>query len=335
MHAEHHLAAPSPAYLNFLAAVARLPLREAGPLALRLHIPSFAGDLEPAGALDTYLGYLKREATMHAVLFAGMGTVTGLSFDGNGPGSLAERDLDSLLAHLRRHFRFADRELADHEAVLDPGQAAPGRLARLRTLGFSRIRFDLDPGGADADLLAQLVPAARAAGFRSVSVALPYGAPEQGFDQLRAMLRAVVAAAPDCVLPRHRPGARREADAIVPGSVAQRMRQLCADHLDIARYTGRGVDGDIRHRKEGADDRWSGAERRREVAPGSHLGARLVGCGVGARAAFGALACRNVGALYDYYALLDRNELPVAQLFRREQTEPYLMQVKDFRDANQ
>lgn len=47
---------------------------------------------------------------------------------------------------------------------------------------------------------------------------------------------------------------------------------------------------------------------------------------MGARTGFGAPACRNVGALYDYYALLDRNELPVGQLFQWEQTEPDALQ---------
>jgi len=48
-----------------------------------------------------------------------------------------------------------------------------------------------------------------------------------------------------------------------------------------------------------------------------------------------ARASRKVGTPYDYHAPPDRDELPMARLVRREQTEPYLTQVKDFQEADQ
>ncbi len=128
MHADPHLTAPSPAWLNYLAAVARFPLRDARPLALRLHIPSFAGDADPDGALDTYLGYLKREAAMHAVLLAGVSTIRQLSFEGAGASQLPECRLDPLLAHLlprRRHGRTRGHHRPGRRHARAPG--APAR----------------------------------------------------------------------------------------------------------------------------------------------------------------------------------------------------------------
>jgi oxygen-independent coproporphyrinogen-3 oxidase len=63
--------------------------------------------------------------------------------------------------------------------------------------------------------------------------------------------------------------------------------------------------------------------------PGTHL----VGCGVAAASSLGKVSWQNVAPLDDYYAMLDRNQVPVAH--GRRQTRPYLMQVKDFQDADQ
>lgn len=154
----------------------------------------------------------------------------------------------SPLAHLRRQFRFLDGDTAEHEATIDPGGVTPGRLARLRAQGFSRIRFELDAAGTHAGQLEAQVAAARAAGLGTVCIAFPFGAPDQEFGQLRRMLGAVLAAAPERVLPCHRPGAGRDEDTITAGSVAQRMLQLCSDHLDIASYAPSGADGYVRLR---------------------------------------------------------------------------------------
>lgn len=317
MHAEPQLAAAAslPPDLDYITAVARLPLWGSRPLSLRLHIPSFSAEADPAGALENYLGYLKREATMHAVLFAGMCTVRQLCFDGAAPGSLPERQFDALLGHLRRHFRFMEGEAADHEAALDAGSMAAGRLARLRMQGFSRLRLDFDGGARAQERLAAQVDGARTAGFRSVCVALAFGQPGQEFWQLRRVLDTVLAAAPDRIRICHRPGAGRDEDDIVAGGVAQRMQQLCTDHLDMAAYTFTGAGQYARLPADTGEAPRQPAERRSRGIALLYPGAQLVGCGPGARTAFGAIACRNLRSLYDYYARLDRNQLPVSPLF--------------------
>ncbi|VXB93657.1 hypothetical protein MASSI9I_50716 [Massilia sp. 9I] len=71
--------------------------------------------------------------------------------------------------------------------------------------------------------------------------------------------------------------------------------------------------------------------------PGTHL----VGCGLAAHGDFGTLRWQNVAPLHDYDARLDSKQVPVAQggwiapAIRAAQTQPYLMQVKDFQDADQ
>jgi oxygen-independent coproporphyrinogen-3 oxidase len=320
-------AAPLPAHLDYILAVARVPLQDTRPLSLCLYIPDFFAEADPDVALDTYLAYLKREVTMHAVLFAGTSSVRQLGFDGPGAASLPERALDSLVRHLRRQFRFMDGPASDYEAAVDAATMPPGRLRRLRERGFHRIRIDFDGNGPGPERLPALVDGARAAGFRSVCVGLAYGMPGQRLARLRWVLEAVVAAGPDRIALSHRAGIRE--GEVVPGSVAQRMQQLCADRLDMASYTHLGAGCYARLPANTALVRTRSGAPNLGAAVSRCVSTHLVGCGVGAVGAVGLLACRNVSDLYDYYRLLDRNELPVACLLHQGQTEPYLMQVKD------
>lgn len=326
MHAPSRQHPPAPfGFHDYLDRLGRLPALEARPLSLRLHFPALAGEADAAGALATYLAYLKREAAMHAVLFTGMSTIRQLAFDGMAP-CLGERQLAGLLAYLHEHFRFMPDETGDYEAVVDP-EAPPERLARLRRQGFNRLRFDLPGSPDDIGDLAGLVDAARAAGYRSVGVALGFGLPGQDFGLLRRMLEVVLGAAPDRILLCHRPG-DGVPDAIAPGGVAQRMQQLCLDRIDMAGYTALGggcfalLPGDP-----------GGAPRAMRGGQPQARGTHLLGCGLAAFGAVGPVCWQNAVRLEDYYALLDRNEVPVAM--HMGQTRPYLMQVKDFQDADQ
>ena len=273
MHAQTHPAASAAScFHDYIEAVAHLPPQAARPLSLRLHFPAFDGDGADV-ALTTYLSYLKREAAMHAVLFTGVSMVRQLSFDGVAPSCLADRQLGSLLAHLREHYRFMPDAAGDYEATVGLAPAA-GRLPRLRQLGFNRLRIVLDGTGGDPARLPALVLAAREAGFRAISVALADGAP-----------------GPDTA------------------GAAQRM----AERLGMAGYTAPGAQPDLR-------------------------GTYLVGCGVGALGDVGRVRWQNVALLGDYYALLDRNQVPVGahpEGIHISQTQAFLMQVKDFEDADQ
>jgi oxygen-independent coproporphyrinogen-3 oxidase len=318
---------------DVLDAVAHLPPQESRPLSLRLHIPAFSDGDAAGQALANYLAYLKREVAMHAVMFTGMSTVRQLEFDGLAPSCLADRQLGGLLVYLHDHFRFMSDEVGDYEAALDPAGLPAERLPQLRRLGFNRIRFALPPAPGSLEHVGGLALAARDAGFRSVGMTLPYGVPGQGFDSLRRLLELALAAAPDRIQLCHRPAEAAPAPAagIGGGSIAQRMQQLCRDRLDMAGYTALGAD------RYALLPGFAGPAAR--VAAPSHLpGTHLVGCGVAALSSMGRVSWQNVAPLEDYYAMLDRNQVPVACGRRQaviRQTRPYLMQVKDSQDADQ
>ncbi|MCC2973669.1 hypothetical protein [Massilia sp. IC2-476] len=327
-HVPHPGAVPF-GFNDYLDAVARLPAVDARPLSLRLHFPADAS----SQGLARYLVYLKREAAMQAVLLSGLSTVRQLGFEGLAPARLDECQLADLMRCLREHFRFMRDELGDYEVVLGLDGLAPERLWKLRRQGFNRLRIELAGVHGDATPLRAAAEAARAAGFRSVGVALGYGMPDQGFADLRRMLDVALAAGPDLVLLCHRPGAGRGQDATVHGAIAQRMQRLGSDRLDMAGYTSAGPERFAL--LPGASG--SRPEKRPSPLDGTHL----VGCGVAACGDLGAVRWLNDTDLHEYYARLDRNEVPVAhgrhipQATFAGQTRPYLMQVKDFQDADQ
>lgn len=303
------LLAPAPAagHHACLEAPARLPPCSPRLLSLQLHIPCFDEMPVPVfGGLATYLAYLKREAAMRAALLDGTEEVAQLRFAGLSPACLDAVQLEGLIAHLRRHFRFASDEAGEFEARADPRGASPERIARLRRLGFNCIGLDVRDDGAEPARVRGVAAAARAAGFRSLRVVFGYGLPGQGADLLHRMLATIVKAGPDRVTLRPHDGG-------ACGELAQRMRLQGVKQLRAAGYVDIG--GDCYALPGG---QLSGAPHD-ACAPSSVFGIPLhgavqtVGCGVTAIGMTGALRSRNVAAPGDYYALLERNELPLAR----------------------
>jgi len=146
-------------YRDFLHAVADLRTRGGGkPLSLYLHIPFcdtvcyycacnkiVTKNREKAA---TYLAYLKREVEMQGRLFAGMNEVEQLHFGGGTPTYLSDAQMEDLMAHLRRCFRFAPDAAGEYSIEIDPRTVSAERVHGLRRQGFNRISLgvqDFDP----------------------------------------------------------------------------------------------------------------------------------------------------------------------------------------------
>ena len=113
-----------------------------------------------------YLSYLKREINMQAALFAGMNQVEQLHVGGGTPTYLSDAQMDDLMAHIRQCFKLAPDEAGAYAIEVDP-----------RTLS--------------------VIEAARAAGFRSISIDLIHGLPRQNVMSMSRTLSKVIAAGPD------------------------------------------------------------------------------------------------------------------------------------------
>jgi oxygen-independent coproporphyrinogen-3 oxidase len=329
-------------YRDFLHAVADVRTRGGGkPLSLYVHIP-FCDSVcyycacnkivtKNRAKAATYLGYLKRETEMQGRLFAGINEVEQLHFGGGTPTYLSDAQMDDLMAHLRRCFRFAPDAVGEYSIEVDPRTVSAGRVHDLRRQGFNRISLgvqDFDPDvqravnriQPEADTRA-IIAAARAAGFRSVSIDLIYGLPKQTPATMGATLHKVIDAAPDRIavyhyahLPHLFKPQRRIDEADMPaGDTKLAMLQLCIERLTAAGYVYIGMDHFARPDDDLAVAQMQGRLHRNFQGYSTHADTDLVACGVSAISAVGATYSQNVKTLDAYYDALDRNELPVAR----------------------
>ncbi|WP_413674581.1 oxygen-independent coproporphyrinogen III oxidase [Massilia cellulosiltytica] len=329
-------------YRDFLHAVADLRTRGgAKPLSLYVHIPFcdtvcyycacnkiVTKNREKAA---TYLAYLKREVEMQGRLFAGMNEVGQLHFGGGTPTYLSDAQMEDLMAHLRRCFRFAPDAAGEYSIEIDPRTVSAERVHGLRRQGFNRISLgvqDFDPDVQRAVNRIQpeaetraIIAAARDADFRSISIDLIYGLPKQTPATMRTTLDKVIDAAPDRIamyhyahLPHLFKPQRRIIEADMPDSDTKlRMLQLCIERLTAAGYVYIGMDHFARPDDDLAIAQQQGRLHRNFQGYSTHADADLVACGVSAIGAVGATYSQNVKTLDAYYDALDRNELPVAR----------------------
>jgi oxygen-independent coproporphyrinogen-3 oxidase len=279
-----------------------------------------------------YLDYLRREIAMQGRLFAGDGRlVEQLHLGGGTPTYLDDAQMGDLLDHLRRHFRFADDEVGEYAIEIDPRTVSPERVHSLRRQGFNRISLGVQDFDADVQKAVNriqpegetraIIAAARAAGFRSVSIDLIYGLPKQTPATMAATLDKVVAADPDRIAVYHyahmpslfKPQ-RRILEADMPDSDTKlRMLQLCIERLTAAGYVYIGMDHFAKPGDDLAQAQRQGRLHRNFQGYSTHADSDLVACGVSAIGAVGTSYSQNAKTLDGYYAALDRGELPVAR----------------------
>ncbi|MEO0421379.1 MAG: oxygen-independent coproporphyrinogen III oxidase [Pseudomonadota bacterium] len=189
----------------------------AAPLSLYLHLPFCRSLCYYCGCnkvvtrnekrAAAYLDTLMREAAMHGALYADTRQVEQVHLGGGTPTYYDDDQLTLLMGQLREHFSFADADHLQCSIEVDPRTVGPERIAALADLGFNRLSlgvqdFDTDVQRAvnrvqSYDQTIALIEAARATGYRSVSVDLIYGLPLQTAARFDHTLDAVIDARPD------------------------------------------------------------------------------------------------------------------------------------------
>jgi oxygen-independent coproporphyrinogen-3 oxidase len=329
---------------GYLAAVDGARKRGKRPLSLYLHIP-FCDTVCYYCACNKivtrrrdkaaiYLAYLKREVAMQSVLFAGMNEVEQLHFGGGTPTYLSDEQMGDLMGHLHASFRFAPDAIGEYSIEVDPRTVSTERVHSLRRQGFNRISLgvqDFDQEVQRAVNRVQpesgtvaIIDAARAAGFRSVSIDLIYGLPKQTLASMAQTLEKVVKASPDRIsvyhyahMPHLFKPQRRIMDADMPGSATKLgMLQLCIERLGAAGYVYIGMDHFAKPDDDLAVAQRQGRLHRNFQGYSTHADADLVACGVSSIGAVGATYSQNAKTLDEYYALIDAGSLPVQRGIR-------------------
>ncbi|PUA19465.1 oxygen-independent coproporphyrinogen III oxidase [Glaciimonas sp. PCH181] len=329
-------------YRDYLQAVASLRTRGSkNALSLYLHIPFcdtvcyycacnkiVTKNREKAAI---YLSYLKREIAMQGRLFSGMNQVAQLHFGGGTPTYLSNGQMANLMAYLRRWFQFAPDDVGEYSIEIDPRTVSAERVHHLRAQGFNRISLgvqDFDPHvqkavnriQPEAQTL-EIINAARDARFRSISIDLIYGLPQQNVITMGQTLAKVIKANPDRIavynyahMPHLFKPQRRIVEQDLPSAEAKLdMLSLCIKRLTDAGYVYIGMDHFAKPTDELAVAQRHGRLHRNFQGYSTHADADLVSCGVSAISAVAATYSQNVKTLDAYYDLIEKNELPIAR----------------------
>jgi oxygen-independent coproporphyrinogen-3 oxidase len=279
----------------------------------------------------TYLAYLKREIAMQGRLFEGKNLLSQLHFGGGTPTYLEDDQMDELLACLRHWFDFAPDGEGEYSIEVDPRTVSPARVAVLRRQGFNRLSLgvqDFDPEVQKAvnriqpeAMTTDLIKAARAAGFRSVSIDLIYGLPKQSTATIATTLAKVIAADPDRIaiynyahMPNMFKSQRLIIDADLPTPEAKLdMLGLCIERLCAAGYVYIGMDHFAKPGDDLALAQRDGRLQRNFQGYSTHAEADMVALGVSAISAVNGTYSQNEKTLTAYYEGLDQDALPVAR----------------------
>jgi oxygen-independent coproporphyrinogen-3 oxidase len=311
--------------------------RIARPLSLYVHIP-FCGTIcfycgcnkvvtRDRSKAEHYLGYLEREAKLQGSLMRGGPKVDQLHFGGGTPTYLTPEQIGTLMQTLRANFEFS--AAFEGSIEIDPRTVDGQTIAALGAQGFNRMSLgvqDFDPDVQRAvnriqseEQTETAIVAGRASGFGSVNVDLIYGLPKQTLASVARTLDKVIRLRPDRIafynyahLPALFKPQRRIAEADLPTpEVKLEMLGHAIGRLAAAGYVHIGMDHFALPQDELAVAQRQGRLHRNFQGYSTHADCDLVGLGASAIGMLGPTYYQNFRSLPEYYAPLDRDELPI------------------------
>jgi len=276
---------------------------------------------------EKYLQYLFKEIEMQAPLFADDLTVTQLHFGGGTPTFLHDDQLEALMSKIRNHFRLVDD--GEYSIEIDPRKVDEQTVALLARIGFNRMSLgvqDFDEAVQRAvnriqseEETLRVIRAARANGFKSVSVDLIYGLPKQTLMGFNRTLERVLGADPDRIsiynyahLPNlFKPQRRINAEELPAPETKLEILRLAIRKLTGAGYVYIGMDHFAKPDDELAVAQRQGRLHRNFQGYSTHAECDLVAFGVSSIGKIGPTYSQNFRTLDEYYDALDRNTLPI------------------------
>jgi len=276
-----------------------------------------------------YLERLQREIALQAGLFDHGRLVEQLHWGGGTPTFLSHEQMARLMDETRRSFTLADDAVGEYSIEIDPREADAATVTLLRRIGFNRMSLgvqDFEPRvqasvnriQSEAETL-EVLEAARAEGFRSISVDLIYGLPFQTVESFLRTLGRVVAFAPDRLsvfnyahLPeRFKPQRRINAADLPAPEVKLDILQSSIQFLTESGYVYIGMDHFARPDDELAQAQQAGTLYRNFQGYSTHADCDLIGLGVTSIGKVDNTYGQNRRALEEYYADIDSGRLPV------------------------
>ena len=276
-----------------------------------------------------YLDRLCKEIEMQAALFDDNRPVTQLHWGGGTPTFLNNDEMRRLMDCTREHFNLVGDDLGEYSIEIDPREADAEKVAVLRELGFNRMSLgiqDFNPKVQKAvnriqseEQTLTVLNAARAEGFRSVSVDLIYGLPFQTADSFRNTLDRIISVNPDRIsvfnyahLPElFKPQRRINEEDLPEPEEKLKILQLTIEYLQQAGYLYIGMDHFAKPNDELCIAQQNDTLYRNFQGYSTHADCDLVGLGITSISMIGDSYSQNVKSLDEYYEQVDGGQLPV------------------------
>ncbi|TXT27022.1 MAG: oxygen-independent coproporphyrinogen III oxidase [Gallionellaceae bacterium] len=307
------------------------------PLSLYFHIP-FCNTLcfycacnkiitKDRSKAEDYVRYLVKELSMQAALLGEGQRVEQLHWGGGTPTFLNDDLMRKLMDATRQHFKMVEN--GEYSIEIDPRKVSDQTVVLLAEMGFNRISLgvqDFDPQVQRAvnriqseEETLQVIRAARANGFKSISIDLIYGLPKQSLTGFKATLDKVIAADPDRLsiynyahMPTiFKPQRRIHEEELPAPQVKLDILSLAVKTLTDAGYIYIGMDHFAKPDDELAVAQRQGRLHRNFQGYSTHSDCDLVALGVSAIGKIGPTYSQNYRELEEYYDALDRDELPI------------------------
>ena len=274
-----------------------------------------------------YLDYLEREITMQAAMVGGSKAVSQLHLGGGTPTFLMPDEMHRLMDAVHKYFSLQPG--GEFSIEVDPRKVDEARVRVLAELGFNRMSVGVQDFAHDVQVAVNrvqsvdetrtVIDAARAHGFQSISMDLIYGLPKQNVISFNNTLEQVLDISPDRLSLysyAHLPGLFKPQRRILPADMPtaetkMQLLQLGIRRLTEAGYVYIGMDHFAKPSDELTIAQREGRLHRNFQGYSTHAECDLLAFGVSAIGKIGPVYAQNVKPLDDYYAALDREELPV------------------------
>lgn len=279
------------------------------------------------GRAGKYIRYLAKELDLVARALGGTQRLEQMHWGGGTPTFLGDDELRELMALIRAHFPLEPD--GEYSIEVDPRSADAETIRVLGEIGFNRLSAgvqDFDPDVQRAvnriqsyEQTAEVVDAARGAGFKSVNVDLIYGLPKQSTASFHQTINRVLQLRPDRIalynyahLPTVFKPQRRIHESELPSAETRLELMLLAIRLlTIAGYRYIGMDHFAKPDDDLAVAQRLGTLHRNFQGYTTRPECDLVGIGVSAIGAIGPAYVQNVKTLDEYYDRLDLEAFPV------------------------
>ncbi len=307
------------------------------PLSLYFHIP-FCNTIcyycacnkiitKDHGRSAKYLAYLDKEIALQAAALGGSRQVTQLHLGGGTPTFLSHDEMRQLMDSVRSRFNLVAN--GEYSIEVDPRKVDFDTVSLLADLGFNRMSVGVQDFNHDVQLAVNRVQsieetklvmdAARATGFKSISMDLIYGLPRQNVISFNRTLEQVLGLSPDRIslysyahLPGlFKPQRRINSIELPSGDTRLQILQLAIRRLTESGYVYIGMDHFAKPDDELTVAQRQGRLHRNFQGYSTQAECDLLAFGVSAIGKIGPVYSQNVKTLDEYYDALDRDELPV------------------------